>query len=199
MSDNEFKMSTGQAHELAMAFGRNGWTLTDVKKLSEGDTLQHFLSVIQGKTEILFKQKSMYDNPKCIINCDADPILVADGYEVVEHRKHGRLEWNPPGRVGLYLSNKQKGQEGIGGDELRKELVDKPVLNANVLDCLLANPYLIPDYWKDEHVVFWGTIYRNRTDLFVRCLYWGLSGYSWVYCILDEPWYRDLPAAMLTY
>ncbi|OGL66204.1 hypothetical protein A3B21_01940 [Candidatus Uhrbacteria bacterium RIFCSPLOWO2_01_FULL_47_24] len=38
MSGDTFQMSTGQAHELALAFGRNGWTNADVEKLSEGNT-----------------------------------------------------------------------------------------------------------------------------------------------------------------
>lgn len=47
-----FQMSTGQAHELALAFGRNGWTNADVKKLSEGDMLVQLLPVVQGKAEV---------------------------------------------------------------------------------------------------------------------------------------------------
>jgi hypothetical protein len=51
MSSDEFRMTTGQAHELAMAFGRNGWTNADVKKLSEGDLLARLLPVIRGQAE----------------------------------------------------------------------------------------------------------------------------------------------------
>ncbi|MBI5071616.1 hypothetical protein HZB93_01850 [Candidatus Falkowbacteria bacterium] len=51
MSD-EFRMTTGQAHELAMAFGRNGWTNADVKKMSEGDLLARLLPVIRGQADV---------------------------------------------------------------------------------------------------------------------------------------------------
>jgi hypothetical protein len=46
---DKFEMSTGQAHELALAFGRNGWTNEDIKKLSEGNMLARVLDHILGK------------------------------------------------------------------------------------------------------------------------------------------------------
>ncbi|MDE2038365.1 MAG: hypothetical protein KGI69_04110 [Patescibacteria group bacterium] len=49
---NEFTMTTGQSHELAQAFGRNGWNNGQVKKLSEGDFLKQVLDVLLGKAEI---------------------------------------------------------------------------------------------------------------------------------------------------
>ena len=39
------------AIELAMAFGRNGWTKGDVKSLSEGDILARLLPVIRGQID----------------------------------------------------------------------------------------------------------------------------------------------------
>ena len=52
MSSDTFQMSTGQAHELAMAFGRNGWTNADVKKLSKGDMAAQLLPVVRGQAEV---------------------------------------------------------------------------------------------------------------------------------------------------
>ena len=52
MSD-KFTMSVGQAHELEMAFSRNGYTNADVKTLSSGDMLGRVLGVIRGMTDIL--------------------------------------------------------------------------------------------------------------------------------------------------
>lgn len=49
---DKFTMTTGQAHELAMAFGRNGWTNADVKKMSEGDLLAKILPVVRGGAEV---------------------------------------------------------------------------------------------------------------------------------------------------
>lgn len=119
-----------------------------------------------------------------IIDCDADP-FVPDGWEVVEHHKGGQFKWNKEAQKdALYLSAAQK-NGSIEGNKLRKELVGKPVLNANALDDLLANPHLIPEEWKDKYVFFWGTVYRiSDGDLFVRFLYWDVGGWysssSWL-------------------
>jgi hypothetical protein len=115
---------------------------------------------VKGHAEVVIK--------KHLIDCDADP-FVPDGWKVEEHIKGGRLEWDPE-NVSLYLSRKQ--QDGvISGDKLRKELKGKPVLNACVLDYLMANPNLIPNEWKGKCINFWGTIYRISVGLLcVRCL-----------------------------
>ena len=82
------------------------------------------------------------------------------------------------------------------GNKLRKELANKDVLNANVLDYLLAHPELIPEEWKGKLIFFWGTIYRDSDGrLYVRYLRWGgsrwNSGYGW----LDNGFYSGNPAA----
>lgn len=51
MSSDEFTMSVGLAHELEMAFRRNGWSAEEVNRLSEGDTL--------GKV----RRKLFFNNP----------------------------------------------------------------------------------------------------------------------------------------
>lgn len=40
---DKFTLTVGQAHDLEMAFRRNGWTAADVKRLSEGDLLTKVL------------------------------------------------------------------------------------------------------------------------------------------------------------
>jgi hypothetical protein len=79
-----------------------------------------------------------------------------------------------------------------------------PVMNANVLDFLLANPDLIPEEWKkDEHgntryIFFWGTVYRDRGgDLYVRYLCWGGDRWGWGSRWLGSGWDGDSPAAVL--
>ena len=103
-----------------------------------------------------------------------------EGYDwtVVEHRKMGDYEFNAS-RIGLYQSRKQQGNSYLYGNELREELKDKNVLNANVLDFLLDNPYLIPEEWKGKNVFFWGTIFKDRDGrCCVSCMYWdGLSAW----------------------
>ena len=44
---DKFILSQGQGHELEMAFGRNGWTNADVKKLCGGDLLAQILRVVR--------------------------------------------------------------------------------------------------------------------------------------------------------
>lgn len=129
---------------------------------------------------------------KRIIDCDTLP-FIPDDWEIVEHRKGGKLEWNPE-KVSLYLSKIQKTGR-IGGNELRNELTKKPVLNACVLDYLLANPHLIPDEWKDKNVFFWGTVYRSRNGyLYVRYLFWCGGKWYWSTHWLDGGWDSDCPA-----
>ena len=71
------------------------------------------------------------------------------------------------------------------------------MLNANVLDYLLANPHLIPEEWKGKYVFFWGTVYHRRDgDPCVRCLGWNGAGWSWASHWLGASWTGDRPAAL---
>jgi hypothetical protein len=106
-----------------------------------------------------------------VIDCDADP-FVPKGWKIEEHQKGGQFKWNSA-RMELSLDEGQQNGNVIRGHELRKKLVGKPVLNANVLDYLLAHPHLIPEEWEGKTVLFWGTIYSDAFgDIFVRCLCW---------------------------
>lgn len=131
-----------------------------------------------------------------VIDCDALP-YEPDGWKVVEHKRGGQLRFDPA-KINLYLSEKQKDGGVIEGNKLRKELENQPVLNANVLDYLLAHPELIPGFWKEKHVFFWGTIYRDRDGyLCVRdlCRYGGR--WDWDYYWLGHVWAGAYPAAVL--
>jgi hypothetical protein len=131
-----------------------------------------------------------------VIDCDADP-HVPNGWQVEGHKKGGRLEWLPE-KVELYLSHKQQIGACIKGDKLLVELESLPVLNARVLDDLMANPQLIPEQWKGRHVYFWGTIYRHPSgDLRVRFLYWLGEQWNWFYYRLSGDWNSYSPAAIL--
>ena len=129
-----------------------------------------------------------------LIDCDALP-FVPKGLEVEKHCPGGKLEWNAA-KVALYLSPNQQGNKVVVGNDLRKELADKPVLNACVLDYLLAHPELIPESWKGKAVFFWGTIYRDADGLlYVRYLYWGGDRWYWGSLWLAYDWRSDHPAA----
>ena len=98
--------------------------------------------------------------------------------------------------MALYLVDEQK-NGCIIGNELRKKLRDKPVLNANVLDHLLAHPETIPEEWKGEYIFFWGTISRSSGgSLCVRYLYWRGVRWDSDYYGLDYGWSGDSPAAL---
>lgn len=72
------------------------------------------------------------------------------------------------------------------------------MLNANVLEYLLAHPDLIPEEWKGKAVFFWGTIYRDSDGgLYVRYLYWSGVRWSWVCNWLARDWIGHDPAAVL--
>lgn len=98
-----------------------------------------------------------------IIDCDVAPRTPC-GSTVKVHLEGGRFKWDPS-QVDLYFSDRQVGSSPettnykVTGHELRPELSTKAVMNANVLDYLLAHPELIPKSWKGHSVFFWGTIY----------------------------------------
>jgi hypothetical protein len=121
-----------------------------------------------------------------IIDCDADP-FVPHGWEVVYHRKGGAFRWNKKAQKNAFY--RENGKQ-IGGNRVHKvRSLRKPVLNANVLDDLLANTHLIPEEWEGQSTFFLGTIYCHwNGDFYARCLVklcgrWGWSfgwpGYDW--------------------
>lgn len=184
-SQNDLMLDVSQAHELKLAFRRNGWTNSDIKALCEGDILSDVLGVVKGHAEIRHIH---------FINCDAAP-FIPEGWGVEENRKGGVKHL--PENIVLYLAKKQE-KEIVSGYDLRKELADKPVFNANMLDWLLAHPELIPDSWKGQCVFFWGTIYRDFSRLYVRFLHWDGNQWRWYYLCLDSYFYSNYPAAVAT-
>ena len=131
------------------------------------------------------------------IDCDAAP-LCPSGWKIEEHRKGGQLAWDKEAQAkALYLSQGQKGGGIVEGNKLREDLRNQPVLNANVLDDLLAHPEQIPAEWKGKYVFFWGTIYRDSEgSLCVRGLYWNGDQWSWRYYWLVRVWDGDRPAVV---
>jgi len=192
MSQDPFILSSAQAHEIEIAMNRpqNGpWTPELVHLLTKGKQLGQFRQVLLGYATI-----SMVEH---VINCDGDPFVPYDLF-VEEHRKGGSFNWDAA-QVGFHLSNSQRKGRVIEGNSLRKELANKPVLNANVLDFLYANPHLIPEDWKSKFVFFWGTVYRDRMGtLSVRFLYRTGAGWGWSHRWLDDDWDGHNPAAVGT-
>lgn len=179
--------SVGQMNQLADALEAAGYTPDDVTKLrSKPDALKEFKDVLAGLSEFVIT--------KHLIDCDVDP-FVPKGWKVEEHIKGGQFEWDPT-KVDLYLSEKQRGGS-IEGNKLRQELRGRSVLNANVLDYLLAHPNLIPEEWKGKYVFFWGTIYRySAGDSYVRYLCFGGCRWHWSYGWLGSGWGGGSPTAL---
>ena len=184
---NEFTMTTGQAHEVAQALGRNGWNNEQVKKMSEGDFLKQVLEALLGRAEIKPIEHA--------VDFGADPFL-PDGWKVEEHQKGKVAKLERKGddlyldgkKIEFWLSSEQK-RGVITGNILRAKLKGKSVLNANMLDHLLKNPHLIPEAWKKDengntrYIFFWGTVYRGAGgNLYVRYLDWDGDRWVW-YCI----------------
>jgi len=188
---NDLMLDVGQANELKLAFRRADFSNDDIKRLCEGNVLADVRRVLLGHAAINVVEHA--------IDCDAQP-FVPDGWSVEEHQKGGAFKWDRNAQKdALYLSKGQAGSKYIEGNKLRKELSDKstPVLNANALDYLIANPHLIPEEWKGKYVFFWGTVYRSRGgSLFVRCLYWGGGRWDWCYDWLDYGFDGYDPAAV---
>lgn len=159
-----------------------------VRKLGRKEGARKFLG---GEREVIVSKV------KYVIDLDADPYCPY-GLEVESHKKQGRLEWNPQS-VTLCLSDKQKDDNSIKGYNLKEELENQSVANANLLNHLLVYPSLIPESWKKEIVFFWGTIYhRPDGSLYVSYMFW--NGYWWdrSYCCLDNNWNAEGPAALLS-
>ena len=184
---SNFTLDVGLAAKLKVAFARNGWTEELVDSACEGDKLGQFREVLLGRSSI-----TVIEN---LIDCGAAP-FVPNGWSVEEHQKGGQFKL-AISQVQLFLAKGQQDGKSIEGNKLRKELAGKKVLNANVLDYLLANPHLIPEEWKGKYVFFWGTIYRRSDgNLFVRCLYWLGDWWVWSYRWLGRDFGGLSPAAL---
>jgi len=144
-----------------------------------------------------------------VVDCDARPripsSLKLEG-KGTEHRQLGKITLKKRDgklyangvEVIRFLSPNQKDGKIIRGDKLRKELQKMQVLNACILDALLAHPELIPDEWKNGATYFWATIFSDADgDLCVEYLYW--SGGSWRRSNywLEGDWLGSGPAAVL--
>lgn len=193
MADKFTFSSAGEIQDVEFALARAGYTHAEVKELTKGNTLGLFRNVLLGHAEVKTLEH--------VINLNAGP-FIPNGWSVEQHQQGGPFKWDPKA-VELYLSEPQRKEKSIEGNKLRKELENKAVLNANVLDYLLAHPNLIPEEWKKDeknrtrYIFFWGTIYRSSYGcLYVRCLYWNDGRWHWSDDWLVRGWDVNDPAAL---
>lgn len=99
---------------------------------------------------------------------------------------------------------------GVDGFGVIKELeqLRRRTANANVLDYLFKNQYLIPEDWKvDEngitrHVHFLGTLYKRwyyPYNLCDRFLHWNTNHWEWKTKNLEDKWDTGEVAAALAF
>jgi len=183
--------SIGQMNQLGDALEEAGYTPDEVTKLKPH--LEKVKQLLNGVAEITVIPH--------VIDCDTDP-YIPKGWEVIEHKKGGQWQFDPT-KIEFYLSKEQQKGKSIEGNELRKELEGKAVMNANVLDYLLKHPEITPDEWKKDtngntrYIFFWGTIYRSSfSRLYVRYLCWDDGQWYWRSRWLDFDFDDDDPAAV---
>lgn len=146
-----------------------------------GDVMQGWIENPKALKKVL-RTALCFSN---IIDCDEDP-FVPTSWNIEEHKKSGVLKCDLA-KIRLHLSDNQQNGERIDGHNLYKELKNEPVLNANVLDYLLAHPELILEEWKEKEIFFWGTTYRDMySGLCVRCLYWDGVRWGWSYSYFNH-------------
>jgi len=182
--------SVWAALELEDVLVRLGFTPGQIRALAgRKDLLQLVRQALCGAARVGLVQH--------VIDCDADPFLPQGWRGVENHKKGGQFKLDLS-KIKLHLSPNQMDSKCIEGNKLRKELASEPVLNANVLDYLLAHPELIPEEWKGKYVFFWGTIYRNSNgSLCVRFLFWDDGAWRWGYRWLGYRFHGNNPAAVL--
>ena len=145
--------------------------------------------------QLVIEHRNPFDQN--LINCSAYP-LIPTGWSLRRHRKADWLEWDPA-KIKLHLEIGQHVCKCLRGYELEEALENKPVLNACVLDWLLAHPKLIPENWKSRYIFFWGTIYRSKDgSVYVRGLCWHPDCDRWDghYVCLIDLWDSRCPAAL---
>ncbi|MBI2023291.1 hypothetical protein HYT01_01860 [Candidatus Giovannonibacteria bacterium] len=203
-------------NQLGDSLEAEGFATSDVTQLTQYSNIAGIKAVLNGSAKIvpISEDTSRFitlNETTIAVNLAAAPKLpfngaeveqnVGEGWAILEKRTEG-LYVNGEKMV-LYLSKRQKNGKQLKGFELREELTGKPVLNASVLDALLANTHLIPEDWKrDEngnaiYIFFWASIFRGLGGCFcVRCLcFCGVRWYSH-YDWLNYGWYGDVPAAL---
>ena len=209
--------SEGQTHQLMERLEAEEFTPAEVTKLGQFNNLAGFKSVLNGTAKIKPVSEDAtrvitINETTIVVNLAATPKLpfngaelekhIGDGWAIVEKRTDG-LYVNGR-KVVLDLVKRQKNGKWLKGHELREELTDKPVLNANLLDAVADNPHLIPEDWKKDEdgntrfIFFWATIYRDSIgNLYVRCLYFLVGGWQRIYDWLGNDWRGNLTGAVL--
>lgn len=134
-----------------------------LNRLGGEDGVQKFLA---GQIEIVVSKHR--------IECGVLP-SIPQGFGIIEHRIAAPIEWNIE-TVHLHLHHDHETILSVYNKRR------STVLNAAVLDYLLAHQAIIPEFWKrDGYIYFWGTIYQQNStpgSMFVKQLHWRSEGFG---------------------
>jgi hypothetical protein len=184
------------------ALAKAGGDVTHADWIRSGDNAKLLIKFINEQRE-----PRVQAPVPTLIDCDVAP-FIPKGWSIhpkdqIPGAVSGQLEFDPA-RILLLLDEGQKDGKTTAGNELKDRLSGKPLLKANVLDHLLANPTLIPEAWKTDeqgrtrYIFFWGTVYRAPSgSLCVRCLCWNGGEWGWDYHWLGGKFGGQRPAAVL--
>jgi hypothetical protein len=191
--ESELILDVEQAGKIKLAAISAGASSADLEKLGKASVFKKILPFLRGEAEVVLKVKDNAVASKHIINCDIKP-STSGNYQVMEHRQNGQWEWNSD-NVFLYAID---ADIMVEGHDLYDDLINKPCLNACVLDYLLIHPKLIPQDWKGISIDFWGTIYENeQKKFFVRRLFCFLGNWKDKYIYLGDKWDSCKPIALM--
>lgn len=104
-----------------------------------------------------------------VIDGDAPPTLHSRDWNIAEHRKMGQVVWSP-GKFRVEQLSHQRTGDLVTVAQVLQIMSSKNLVNANVLDFLLAHPCLIPDEWATDEIghgrtiYFLGTVFLDSLD-----------------------------------
>ncbi|ETB63735.1 TPA: hypothetical protein DIC38_02935 [Candidatus Nomurabacteria bacterium] len=188
-TNDDLMLDVSQAHELKMAFRRNGWTNGDIKTLSEGNILTSVLDVIRDNSCVISKEELSAIH---IIDTRTKPKSTTH-HAVMNHISNGLLKWDLS-KISLFASKefdrpcelyKELCDEFDGSYPSYKKISNKSLANARVAEYLLVHPDLIPEEWKEySYILFLGTICYCPFDAAwteVPVIYWDKKEMVWKY------------------
>lgn len=196
---DKFTMSVGQAHELEMAFDRNGWNATEVKKLSKGDFLTQVRQVLLGKAQIVMAKLLKLAST---VQVSGATKFVAANHFTVRKSSGIQIAWLNENFKLLFLGKIEKNVEPatLNLYWLAGESLDAPILAelgeraetslAHLVELLKKQPNgesgsLLTDGYANIFYIR-GTD-GNLWPVFAR---WRSAGWCVHACSVEYPWWR---------
>ncbi len=183
MHNDTFEMSTGQAHEFAMACGRNGLTRTDIKLLSTGNNLRRSLDFLNGLAPTELKLG------------DSFPITIDYTQSLAEMIKSGKYDWSNSDITEKRFPVKGESQVELSGElvhlnrylsseEVIKEIERRAMRPAKIEE-LLGFGAKYPEEQRKYPIIALGSVAevggfryvpflgRHNSERYLRLTWWG--------------------------